>query len=87
MCRVVSDRVLSSARPRVAVTSSVDSHLLLPPCLCFTAHALLAWALGWWMPPLTSYVLPQCVCVWCGWCGVGVDGHRPSVLQSPSAHV
>ena len=74
------------------MTSSVDSHLLPPPCPCFTAHALLVWALGWWMAPLISYVLPQCVCVWCGvWyvCGwtppeCAVAAQRPRV-RAPSA--
>ena len=74
------------------VCGSVDSHLLLPPCPCFTAHALLVWALGWWMPLLISYVLPQCVCVWCGvWyvCGwtppeCAVAAQRPRV-RAPSA--
>ena len=70
-----------------AVTTSVDSYHLPPPCSCFTVHALLVWALGWWMPPLISYVLPQCVRGWCVVWGACVDRHRPSVPQPPSAHV
>ena len=67
------------------MTTSVHSHLLLPPCPCFTAHALLVWALGWWMPPFISYVLPQCVCVRCGvWCVCGwASPEYAAVAQCP----
>ena len=75
--------------PLRAVTTSVDSHLLPPPCPCFTAHALLVWALGWWMPLLISYVLPQCVrVVWgvvCVWMGIArVCSSRPVPTCDPT---
>ena len=43
------------------------------------------WALGWWMPPLTSYVLPQCAGVWCAvWCVCGwVSPECAAVAQCP----